>query len=79
MSIPKVEVYRLDDWAGLYENGVLIYEGHSIRDEDYLAIMRRHGIEVHDEWIDYPEAEVITPGGRMPDTIQELKVLRSGH
>lgn len=77
MSIPKVEVYRVDDWAGLYEDGHLVYEGHSIPDREFLALMRDHGIATHDEFIDRPEADAVAYTGRMPLTVRELEQIRA--
>lgn len=77
MSIPKVEVYRVDEWAGLYQDGQLVYEGHSIPDHEYLALLRDYGVITNDEFIDMPEADVVAYTGRMPNTVREIEQIRA--
>lgn len=36
----QVRQYRVDDWYGLYVDGELVSEGHSIADEDLASILQ---------------------------------------
>lgn len=46
----RVNVVHMEDWAGLYLDGQLEYEGHSIPDFWYLSLLDKLGIETKEEW-----------------------------
>lgn len=60
-------LYRVDDWVGLYKDGKLVYEGHSIDLDQFFYQYPEYGqtfwLQVHN--LD-PSA------GRMPQTEGEL-------
>jgi hypothetical protein len=39
MSAPNYKYVKADDWAGIYINGDLAVEGHSIRDDDWIDLI----------------------------------------
>lgn len=61
-------LYNNDDWVGLYSNGKLLDEGHSISLDQFCHYV---GIELtrrtaDDEWL--------TERGGFPDNIEDVKV-----
>lgn len=47
MSLPDFKVVRADDWGGIYINGELHYEGHSIPDFVWIELLRDYaGVKV---------------------------------
>lgn len=58
-----------DDWVGLYVNGLLQSEGHSLH---WPTILRRLGMdvqtyEVHDEWL-------LEQSGSLPRTLEDVRI-----
>jgi hypothetical protein len=35
----RFTIVQADDWAGLYDNGILAYEGHTVREDDLQRVM----------------------------------------
>lgn len=63
-----VTVIRADDWAGIYIDGTLWCEGHSISDYEWTLLLVRAGIQVTD-LSERPESyEAIEAAGRCPAT-----------
>jgi hypothetical protein len=58
--VSKFTLISIDDWTGVYVNGQLVAEGHSIEDEQAFRLAQQYGpvtsVESHyvndDEWID---------------------------
>ena len=69
MSGPDYKVVRADDWAGIYINGELHFEGHSIPDRVWMDLLDD---ELVDRKIDRSDIEsefaykVIGDHGRCP-------------
>lgn len=57
------------DWAALYVNGVLRYQGHSIQDDWWKAILTEANVEVND----YQEADIASIG-ICPDNLSEVEI-----
>lgn len=56
-----------DDWAGLYVDGVLKHEGHSIRDEDWLELLNGRQVNLEDVKPGWLEGQ-----GRLPLLLSEI-------
>ena len=64
----KVTIIRADDWAGVYVDGVLRYEGHSISAWEWSLLLVEAGVQVTD-LSERPESyEAIEAAGRCPAT-----------
>lgn len=69
MSGPDYKVVRADDWAGIYINGDLHYEGHNIPDSVWMDLLEE---EMVDRKIDRSDIEsphayrVMNDHGRCP-------------
>ena len=64
----QVTVIKADDWAGVYIDGALWVEGHTISDFDWLLLLVRAGVQVND-LSERPEAyEAIEAAGCCPPT-----------
>lgn len=59
---------RADDWTGLYKNGVLIYEDHSIDLETYSEIV---GIPCPVKWAD---DDWLIEAGHLPELLSDVKL-----
>ena len=69
--IEKIALFWGDDWEGLYINGKLIYENHSIRAHEIITILEKHGmdatcVEVNDYWL--------MENGRLPEDATDVLV-----
>jgi hypothetical protein len=62
----KINIVDAEDWAGLYIDGNLIYEGHSLSAEDVLHFLQ---IPYDQRWVDGDLEEF---GNRLPKTFAEL-------
>lgn len=70
MSAPTVKLICADDWHGLYVNGSLAYEGHSIPEDEWIDILRNNGIIA-----DRIEITASDPDGFfLPQNFSDLKV-----
>lgn len=75
MSNPRLRLIYLEDWVGVYLDGKLIKENHSIQENDLIHLLRGHGlmpnVDYFEEWpSDWPPDE-----GRLPSTERELDEL----
>ena len=59
-----------DDWEGMYINGELIAEGHSIEKNTVLTAL---SIEFKEYWT--VDEKWLTDRGRLPDYLSEVKFL----
>lgn len=57
------------DWAALYVDGVLRFQGHSIRDDDWKTVLTELGVQVND----YAEAS-FEDGAGAPDRLEDLEI-----
>ena len=72
LPMNEVVVVRADDWSGIYINGYLQYEGHSIDDDYWISLLKRAGVNIFDDNYESDEAyKVIQNYGRCPQTINE--------
>lgn len=64
-----------DDWCGLYIDGFLHQEGHSLDDSVYLTLLlNHHPVEGEDV---FWNSDVISRGGRCPETWGEVLELQA--
>lgn len=63
----KIMLVFADDWSGLYINGKLEYEGHSIEPENVLTVLN---IPYEEKWAD---EEWLNDLGRLPKKLSEVK------
>lgn len=62
-----VFIVKYDDWKGLYVDGRLAYENHSIADQEIADLMAGEPFTLAYKWVEQmPEA------GRFPETRAEL-------
>jgi hypothetical protein len=69
MSAPDYKVVRADDWAGIYINGDLYFEGHSIPDDVWMNLLDEELVDRKVDRSDVESAhayEVIQGYGRCP-------------
>lgn len=69
--IEKITLFWGEDWEGLYINGKLTIENHSIRSSEVIKVLEAHGmeaasIEVDDDWLMAVE--------RMPEDADDVVV-----
>ena len=64
---PKYTLISGDDWCGLYKNGKLVTEGHSIKLTDFAKII---GIDLEVKWINQDWLE---NRGCLPKELSEVK------
>ena len=57
------------DWAALYVDGVCRFQGHSIRDEDFMSVIKELGAEIND----YQESD-FSDTGTAPGTLEEVTI-----
>ena len=62
----KIVIARFDDWHGIYVDGKLKYENHSI---PYFEIFNAIGMEFEEVDIDMADLD----WGRYPETEEELR------
>lgn len=63
----EITIVSGDDWQGLYVDGKLVDEGHSIQLDTFARIM---GIDLNEKEADFDWLE---KEGRMPDNLSEVK------
>ncbi|QWU14321.1 hypothetical protein SAMN04487895_101624 [Paenibacillus sophorae] len=69
----KFIVVGLNDWEGLYHKGNLIEEGHEIRREVLVRLMKQHAIlDVDFEYLNQEGEEIVQDSGCMFDTYEEV-------
>lgn len=77
----KVHLIFGDDWAGMYIDGTLVTEGHSLRPTEVLEIIAKRRQPVLELDWDYLEGEALDKlhdVGRLPERLKEaLKWMRS--
>lgn len=64
----KLNFVTADDWQGLYIDGNLVLEGHSLSIKSILDILniKHHSVEVDDEWMQEE--------GRLPERIEDIVI-----
>lgn len=62
-----VTIVNADDWMGLYIDGELVYEGHSIEEETLLKYV---GVNCDSFWVD---DNWITERGNLPSRLEDVK------
>lgn len=74
MNLIEITVVYSEDWSGLYINGQLEYEGHSIFWLDLALALKRHGMNIK---IVDPIADVdqtwLEDRGNLPQDIKDIK------
>jgi hypothetical protein len=65
---PKINVVSADDWYGLYIDGKLVTENHSLRWSDVLQAL---GIKYN--W-DAVDEEWMEEHGRLPENFKDVKL-----
>lgn len=68
-----LHIVLCDDWEGLYIDGHLIQEGHSLSLMQVLETLSRRGQPIHalhEQWLDYEDMERLR--GALPKTLEEL-------
>ena len=63
----KIVIVNGDDWAGIYIDGKLQYEGHSISPNDILTVL---GIEHKEIECDY---DWLAERGSLPENLKQVK------
>lgn len=63
-----VTLVHLDDWAGIYVDGVLKAQNHSLRDDEVLEAV---GIIAESVWLD---GELDEFGNQLPQYLRELNL-----
>ncbi len=50
----QITLVTLDDWQGLYLDGILEYEGHSIPDFEWMRVLNQEEnmFDVDQEWVE---------------------------
>lgn len=66
MAPIKIVIVNADDWQGLYINGVLKFENHSI-DLDVFA--KFAGVELEEKWCN---DDWLSERGRLPDRLDDV-------
>lgn len=69
-DFPTVQFLRGDDWVGLYVDGELKYDGHSIQEEDVVRYVL--GSYLPTLWMENEEFWEYV-GGRCPDSWGEVE------
>ena len=64
----KVVIADFDDWQGIYINGKLAYENHSLYYKDVLKALNQPYKQIQ---VDMMELDI----GRLPETVEELEKL----
>lgn len=59
-----------DDWEGMYINGELVAEGHSIEKDTVLTIL---GLEFNEDWT--VDEDWLNERGRLPKKLSDVKHL----
>lgn len=67
----EITILSTDDWEGLYHNGELLDEGHSI---NFYSILRKLGYHIEYISVDDPEEFENYFGTNCPDTLDEVKM-----
>jgi hypothetical protein len=80
MSDVSVQFVRSPDgdWVGMYVNGELVAENHSLQEEDVVnALTDRHGLSLklnQTRW----DWDLEKDGGRLPDQLSEVTFTDGG-
>ena len=74
LESPKMKVDLIydkgGDWVALYVNDVLRFQGHEIRDEDWLTLLSELNVQVND----YQEAD-FTGSGESPQRLEDVEII----
>lgn len=77
----SVLVLKADDWEGLFIDGKLIDEGHSLEEGSdrikyFQEASKSHDFDIMDvkiKWLEDKDEEELMSSGSFPDTLKELK------
>lgn len=64
---PNLTVISLDDWIGIYKEGKLLLQGHSI---DYYELLEKLGYNVDSKYI--PNDDLDEFGNQLPEQLSEI-------
>lgn len=64
----EITITVYDDWAGIYVDGELQYENHSLHHRDVLEAIKQDYESIE---VDMMKLDI----GRLPDTLEELRKL----
>ena len=67
----KIVFVGADDWAGMFIDGKLVAEGHSVESDTALTAL---GIEFEEKWADDEWLETL---GRFPQDLKDVKFERT--
>lgn len=68
MAEREIVIVDADDWAGLYIDGKLVYEGHSI---DYRQVFKHLNIDYSRKEADFEWMDEV---GRLPENLSEVEL-----
>lgn len=67
----NITILSTDDWSGLYYNGELIDEGHSI---NLYSVLKKLGYDIKSIHVDDVEEFENYFGSSCPDTLEEVRM-----
>ena len=67
MDAPKITLVRADDWEGVYFDGELVHQHHSIDVEDILQLLDIKVDRVH------PDQNWLDRRGSLPKRLRDVK------
>lgn len=70
----KFIIVCLDDWEGLYYKNELISEGHEIRRDELVGLMKQHKVwDVEFKYLNQEGENIVQAYGSMFNTYEEVK------
>lgn len=70
----KFIIVSLDDWEGMYYINELISEGHEIRRDELVRLMKQHKVwDVEYEYLNQEGENIVQSYGSMFNTYEEVK------
>lgn len=64
------------DWEGLYVNGILQYEGHSINARDFINLIRKYKVFKDVQCFEISDEHMEKLGSSFPHNLRDVNIKR---
>jgi len=64
----KIKIINLDDWEGVYADGKIVEQGHSV---NLCQLLRGLGFTVENQYV--PDEELDAFGNSFPESLEEFE------
>lgn len=65
----KITIVQAEDWAGLYKDGEIVFQGHDLQYSDIISAINAPDLQFDEVWV---EGGWLAKVGHLPETLDEV-------